>query len=107
MKQSFILERWAMFFIFYFYFNEKILKEFAKQVKRLVQKVRDNSGLIIGTWGLWIQTTDSSSLKKLGGRMASVGDACFQSLSTVSPYRNIFEIVENNNKSIMKIFDTW
>ena len=108
-KQSLILERWAMFFIFYFYFNDKILKQHINEVKKLVQKVNENSGFILGIWGVWMSgVSDTASTKQLAANMVKIGEQSLSKSVTASiNNKYIFEIFMANNKSIMDIFDTW
>ena len=53
-KNSMILERWALFFIFWFYFNHELAIEHQKLLKELVQLVHKNILIYLKMFTDWI-----------------------------------------------------
>lgn len=58
-KNSMVLERWVMFFVFFFYFNQPKAKQIMNQLKELVYLVHRNSLSYLKLFSQWISKYES------------------------------------------------
>jgi len=104
-KRALILERWAMFFIFFFYFNEEVLEEKGDEIKLLAKVIHHNSLLILEFWSDNLSKRKGVE-KKYKLIKSILKDRELKSLSEYLGFEDFFPIVQNNN-TIFEIFKRW
>lgn len=62
-KNSMILERWAMFFVFFFYFNQDSAKTALIYLKELIQLAHKNILSYLGLFATWISSYENLEVK--------------------------------------------
>lgn len=104
-KQALVLERWAMFFIFFFYFNEKSFKKYEKRLKELTKTLHISALILLEFWAECI-----SKFKSLEGISSAMRETISQRGLKHQKGHLVFDdfypIVQNNNM-ILSTFKKW
>lgn len=98
-KNGLIIERWAMFFIFYFYFNEKYFKENIKSIRKLVSLLHKNCVITLEFWSesLLLNPAYKAESQKLR-------TVLIKKQAKVSAADIDVNVINQNNNFIMSIF---
>lgn len=105
MKNCLILERWAMFFIFFFYFNEDVLKKNAKLIRNLTSILHQN---VLMCFEFWKEMASRyTSCKKIYTMLDNVilKRSALEKTDYLG-YDDFYPIVKNN-KTVLNIFVKW
>lgn len=99
LKNGLIVERWAMFFIFYFYFNEKYFRENIKSIRKLVTLLHKNC---VVTLELWSEALTLTPAFKIESQKLRAALAKKQIKNTASDMD--MNAINQNNNYIISIF---
>ena len=106
-KNSLILERWAMFFIFFFYFNEKMMKENGKIIRKLAEVLHQNLIVMLTFWyeccaKFGIKRRNVDMLERVLKKRSQENKTQEVSLG----YDDFYPLVQNNS-IILSVFNKW